>query len=211
MPAEPHTRHRWRSGVRGGRRLGLDLRPPSSMERRACRLACLQARRPLAGVALQPIFHGACHSGSYGDRPRRDARLGGWPRREMAITAPSICRTTSTNADQVPEASSRPTPSSPSPRPTVVAPSGSIAAEGARSSHGRIYRNIASSGTPSATSSNSTIDPSAIERKERLPEPPLKLARRGTPRSQSGPPRETNLCPRNRVRYTHGTKAYFES
>ena len=31
---------------------------------------------------------------------------------------------------------------------------------------------------------------------------PLKLVRRGTPRSQSGPPRETNLCPRNRVRYT---------
>ena len=29
----------------------------------------------------------------------------------------------------------------------------------------------------------------------------LKLVRRGTPRSQSGPPRETNLCPRNRVRY----------
>ena len=28
------------------------------------------------------------------------------------------------------------------------------------------------------------------------------LVRRGTPRSQSGPPRETNLCPRNRVRYT---------
>ena len=35
--------------------------------------------------------------------------------------------------------------------------------------------------------------------------------RRGTPRSQSGPPRETNLCPRNRVRYTpnnyrHGSR-----
>ena len=30
-------------------------------------------------------------------------------------------------------------------------------------------------------------------------------ARRGTPRSQSGPPRETNLCPRNRVRYKHET------
>ena len=35
-----------------------------------------------------------------------------------------------------------------------------------------------------------------------------KLVRRGTPRSQSGPPRETNLCPRNRVRYNSGkTKA----
>ena len=38
-------------------------------------------------------------------------------------------------------------------------------------------------------------------RKERLPEPPLKLVRRGTPRSQSGPPRETKLVSKE-LRYT---------
>ena len=41
-----------------------------------------------------------------------------------------------------------------------------------------------------------------IVEKNGLPEPRLKLVRRGTPRSQSGPPRETNLCPRNRVHDT---------
>ncbi len=30
------------------------------------------------------------------------------------------------------------------------------------------------------------------------------IARHGTPRSHSDPPHETNLCPRNRVRYTRG-------
>ena len=55
-------------------------------------------------------------------RPR-PARLGGWPC--GWITAPSICRTTSPTRSSS-GASSRPTPSSPSPRPTA-SPSGSIA------------------------------------------------------------------------------------
>ena len=55
-----------------------------------------------------------------------------------------------------------------------------------------------SCGTPSATSSNSTM-PSGSSKRTALPRSNC-VARR----SQSGPPRETNLCPRNRVRYTDG-------
>ena len=49
----------------------------------------------------------------------------------------------------------------------------------------------------------SAILPPYLRRAKSIEEllPWLKLVRRGTPRSQSGPPRETNLCPRNRVRY----------
>ena len=70
-------------------------------------------------AALQPISMGlpGCMA-----RPR-PARLGGWPC--GWITAPSICRTTSPTRSSS-GASSRPTPSSPSPRPTA-SPSGSIA------------------------------------------------------------------------------------
>ena len=65
--------------------------------------------------------------------------------------------------------------------------------------HGRIlYRNMRSCGTPSAGSSNSTM-PSGSPREERLPERRSSSSWRGTPRwSCSGPPHETNLCPRNR-------------
>ena len=77
---------------------------------------------------------------------------------------------------------SRPTPSSPSPRPTA-SPSGSIARW--EIIHGRIYR-IAEQGTLQCPVDQRTAT--------------LKLVR-GTPRSQSGPPRETNF-PSNRVRYS---------
>ena len=65
-------------------------------------------------------LHGACRA-VWLDRGRRGA--GGWPC--GWITAPSICRTTSPTRSSS-GASSRPTPSSPSPRPTA-SPSGSIA------------------------------------------------------------------------------------
>ena len=58
--------------------------------------------------------------------------------------------------------------------------------------HGRIYRNIAElrdAVRDFVELYNAQLD----RRKERLPEPRLKLVRRGTPRSQSGPPRETEL------------------
>ena len=103
--------NRWRS--HGGRRLGLDLHRRRALERRVCRLACLQDRF----AALQPISMGL--AGLYSG----PARLGGWPC--GWITAPSICRTTSPTRSSS-GASSRPTPSSPSPRPTA-SPSGSIA------------------------------------------------------------------------------------
>ena len=46
----PNVGHRWRSGVHGGRRLGLDLHRRRALERRVCRLACLQ----IAATASPP-------------------------------------------------------------------------------------------------------------------------------------------------------------
>ena len=80
-------------------------------------------------------------------------RLGGWPC--GWITAPSICRTTSPTRSSS-GASSRPTPSSPSPRPTASPSSVQSHAQGTdRPWQKRIYRNIvpgACCGTPSAAS-----------------------------------------------------------
>ena len=115
---EPHVGHRWRSGVHGGRRLGLDLHPPSSIG-----TPSVSAGMSASAATASP----PCSRSPWGlpgcmARPR-PARLGGWPC--GWITAPSICRTTSPTRSSS-GASSRPTPSSPSPRPTA-SPSGSIA------------------------------------------------------------------------------------
>ena len=68
-----HVGHRWRSGVHGGRRLGLDLHRRRALERRVCRLACLQARRP-----LRPLRAHRSPWGLPGCQARpRPARLGG--------------------------------------------------------------------------------------------------------------------------------------
>ena len=86
-----------------------------------CRLACLQARRPLRWVppcSRSPWGLPGCMA-----RPR-PARLGGWPWR-MAATAPSdlsdhFSRLQPDQADTWGiGCSGRPTPSSPSPRPTA--------------------------------------------------------------------------------------------
>ena len=65
--------------------------------------------------------------------------------------------------------------------------------------HGRIYRNIAELRDAVRDFVELYNAQWIVEKNGYLT--PLKLVRRGTPRSQSGPPRETNLCPRNRVRY----------
>ena len=85
-------------------------------------------------AALQPISMGL--AGLYGSTA--PARLGGWPC--GWITAPSICRTTSPTRSSS-GASSRPTPSSPSPRPGVAERFNRTLKE--QIIHGRIYRNIA--------------------------------------------------------------------
>ena len=66
--------------------------------------------------------------------------------------------------------------------------------------HGRIYRNIAELRDAVRDFVELYNAQWIVEKNGYLS--PLKLVRRGTPRSQSGPPRETNLCPRNRVRYS---------
>ena len=60
---EPHVGHRWRSGVHGGRRLGLDLHRRRALERRVCRLGHV-CKRGDRFAALQPISMGlaaGCH------------------------------------------------------------------------------------------------------------------------------------------------------
>ena len=108
-------------------------------------------------AALQPISMGLALGCMARPRP---ARLGSWPC--GWITAPSICRTTSPTRSSS-GASSRPTPSSPSPRPTA-SPSGSIARSRNRSSMVASTATSRSCGTPSATSSNSTMPSGSSKR-----------------------------------------------
>ena len=108
-------------GVRvftGGRRLGLDLHRRRALERRVCRLACLQARRPLRRPAAD--LHGACRA-VWLDRGRRGSGAGLADGSRLPVSVGPLHHTRSSSG-----ASSRPTPSSPSPRPTA-SPSGSIA------------------------------------------------------------------------------------
>ena len=72
--------------------------------------------------------------------------------------------------------------------------------------HGRIYRNIAELRDAVRDFVELYNAQWIVEKNGYLS--PLKLVRRGTPRSQSGPPRETNLCPRNRVRYTSSSAIF---
>ena len=55
-----HVGHGRRSGVHGGRRLGLDIHRHRALERRVRRLACVQARRPLRRPSAD--LHGACEA-----------------------------------------------------------------------------------------------------------------------------------------------------
>ena len=105
-----------------------------ALERRVCRLACLQARRPLRRPAAD--LHGALPGCMARPRP---ARLGGWPC--GWITAPSICRTTSPPRSSS-GASSRPTPSVAEPQTNGVAERFNRTLK-EQIIHGRIYRNIA--------------------------------------------------------------------
>ena len=66
--------------------------------------------------------------------------------------------------------------------------------------HGRIYRNIAEL-RDAVRDFVETLQCPVDRGEERLPEPRSSSSGVARPRSQSGPPRETNLCPRNRVRY----------
>ena len=66
--------------------------------------------------------------------------------------------------------------------------------------HGRIYRNIEEL-RKRRPRLRRTVQCPVARREERLPEPRSGPSGVGPPRCHSGPPHETNLCPRNRVRY----------
>ena len=154
-----------------------------ALERRVCRLACIVCKRGDRFAALQPILHGACRA-VWLDRGRRG--------RGLALRMDHGSQYLSdhfTNQIKFWQASRRPTDSSPSPRPTVVAPSGSIVTLRSRnrsSMRSGIYRNIAElrdAVRDFVELYNRPVD----RRKERLPEP--RSSSPGncrTPRSQSG-------------------------
>ena len=145
---QPHVGHGRRSGVHGGRRLGLGIPPPSSIGTPSA-----SAGMCASEATASPPFSRSPW-GLRGCMPLPPpVRRGGWPC--GWITAPSICRTTSPTRSSS-GASSRPTPSSNSPRPTA-SPRGSIARSRNRSSMAASTATSRSCGTPSAGSSNSTM------------------------------------------------------
>ena len=119
-------------------------------------------------------------------RPR-PARLGGWPCGwiRLPVSVGPLHQ-----PDQV---LGHPTPSSPSPRPTA-SPSGCTLKE--QIIHGRIYRNIAGPVRDFVELYNAQW---IVEKNGYLS--PAQARQAWHAAISIGPPRETNLCPRNRVRY----------
>ena len=149
-------------------------------------------------AALQPIVHGACEADA--STMALGAGNGGWPC--GWITAPSICQDHFTRAGLSSGASSRPTPSSNSPRPTA-SPRGSIARSRNRSS-------AASTATSRSLPMNAVRFVEQyqcpVDRgEERLPEPRSSssgVAHRDVTQAAAW----TNGCaPRNRARYKIST------
>ena len=170
-------------GCSGGRRLGLDLHRRRHWNAE-CVLACLQARRPLRRPAAD--LHGACRAvwldrgrrgsgAGLADGSRLPVSVGPLHQPDQVLGHPAVLRVAEPQTNGVAERFNRTL------KEQII--------------HGRIYRHR-SCGTPSATSSNSTM-PSGSSKRTAL----AQASGRGTPRSQSGPPRGQTL-PRNRVRYT---------
>ena len=145
----------------GGRRLGLDLHRRRALERRVCRLACLQARRPLRRPAAD--LHGACRAvwldrgrrgsgAGLADGSRLPVSVGPLHQPDQVLGHPAVLRLRRRAPDQR--------------RRRAV----QSHAEGNRSSMVASTATSRSCGTPSATSSNSTM-PSGSSKKKRLPEP----------------------------------------
>ena len=166
---------------------GAGYSPPSSIGTPSASAGMLQARRPLRRPSAD--LHGACEAvcldlrrcgagAGLADGSRLPVSVGPLHQPDQVLGHPAVLRLRRTAPDQR--------------RRREV------------QSHAQGTDHMAAStatsrscGTPSAGSSNSTM-PSGSWR--RTATAPLKLVRRGTPRCHSGPPHETNLCPRNRVR-----------
>ena len=132
---------------------------PSSIGTRVRRLACVQARRPLRRPSADS--HGACEAVCL-DLRRRGAGAGLADGSRLPVSVGPLHHQIKFWA------SSRPTPSSNSPRPTA-SPRGSIARSGTDHPWPHLPQHRGAGGTPSAGSSNSTM-PSGSWRRT-LPEP----------------------------------------
>ena len=115
--------------------MGLDLHRRRALERRVCRLACLQARRPLI-AALQPISMGL--AGLYGStRGRRGSGAGLADGSRLPVSVGPLHQ-----PDQVLGQSSRPDAFVAEPQTNGVAERFNRTLK-EQIIHGRIYRNIA--------------------------------------------------------------------
>ena len=163
-----------------------------ALERRVCRLACLQARRRLRRPAAD--LHGACRA-VWLDRGRRGSGAGLADGSRLPVSVgplhqpdqsvlghPAVLRLRRRAPDQ------------------SASPSGSIARSKEQIIHGRIYRNIAEL-RDAVRDFVELYNAQWIVEKNGYLSPAQARQAWHALRSQSGPPRETNLCPRNRVRY----------
>ena len=165
---------------------GAGYSPPRALERRVRRLACVQARRPLRRPSAD--LHGACEAvcldlrrcgagAGLADGSRLPVSVGPLHQPDQVLGHPAVLRLRRTAPDQR--------------RRREVQ---SHAKE--QIIHGRIYRNIAELRNAVRGFVEQYNAQWIVEKNGYL----AQARRRGTPRS--GPPHETNLCPRNRVRYT---------
>ena len=172
--------HGRRSGVHGGRRLGLDIHRHRALERRVRRLACVQARRPLRRPSAD--LHGACeavcldlrrcgagamdHGSQYlSDHFTNQIKFWG--------IQPSYAFVEQPQTNGVAERFNRTL------KEQII--------------HGRIYRNIAELRNAVRGFVEQYNAQWIVEKNGYLS--PAQARRRGTPRCHSGPPHETNLCP----------------
>ena len=172
---------------------GLDLHRRRALERRVSRLACLQARRPLRRPAAD--LHGACRAvwldrgrrgsgAGLADGSRLPVSVGPLHQPDQVLGHPAVLRLRRRAPDQR--------------RRRAV----QSHAEGTDHpwSHLPQHRGAAGRRPRLRRTLQCPVDRRIVQR---LPEPRSRARQAWhKPRAQSGPPRETNLCPRNRVRYS---------
>ena len=166
------------------RRLGLDLRRRRALERPSVSAGMFPFLGEIASptCSLSPWGLPVCMA-----RPRPGAASGAGlaDGSRLPVSVGPLRQ-----ADQDLGASSRPTPSSSEPQTNGVAEWFESHAEGTDHpwSHLPLHRRAAGRRPRLGRTLQCPVD----RRKERLPEPRIKLVSRGIPRSQSGSPRETN-------------------
>ena len=189
LGARRHVGYRWRAGVHGGRRLGLDLRGRRPLERRVRGLACVQGGEPLCGSRAGRARAPATLRLGRGRRgPRAGAADGS---RQPVSVGPTSSTSSATGASTPASASSK------SRKPTGSSSAG-IARSRSKPSTAGSFETSPRCAPPSLRSSNATTSAGASKS--------WRIARHSKRASNTSDamPRSANVCPRNRVRYNLG-------